>query len=164
MKQRPPVEISSRPFLVFASALCLGLALLAAGCGSLSGPGSASFASVTIQGHSPEEIAAATVRVFGADGYSGGKAGTTDLVFEKEASRATTLSRDGLVAAQAGARTLNRVRVQIVSLSDGSHRLQCQAYMVSDAGDSFFENEARLANARRGPYQSLLNKVAKELK
>jgi hypothetical protein len=57
-----------------------------------------------------------------------------------------------------------RVKVDIVSLSGDSQRLQCQAYIVRNAGDSFFEDEQRLANIRSGPYQSLLNKVAKQLK
>jgi hypothetical protein len=36
--------------------------------------------------------------------------------------------------------------------------------MVRNPGDSFFEDEHALVNARRGPYQRLLNKVAKQLK
>jgi hypothetical protein len=64
----------------------------------------------------------------------------------------------------AGARTLVRVRAEVVALEPGSHRLQCQAYMVSGAGDSFFEDEHRLANLRSGPYRRLLEEVAKRLK
>ena len=63
-----------------------------------------------------------------------------------------------------GAVTIIRVRVSLVDLGSGKHRLQCQASMVSGAGDSFFENEARLANFRSGPYQDLLDEVAKRLK
>ena len=36
--------------------------------------------------------------------------------------------------------------------------------MVSNAGDSFFEDEHRLANFRSRPYQDLLDEVAKRLK
>ena len=54
---------------------CLWLLLTATGCRSLSGPASASFASVTIQDHSPDEIVGATAKVFGADGYMGDRAG-----------------------------------------------------------------------------------------
>ncbi len=157
-------RLTLTPIVRISGWACLALALMGMGCHSLSGPGSASFASVTIQKHSVEEIAAATAQVFGADGYQGGKSGQGQMVFQKEASRATTMSRDGLVAAQSGARTMNRVRVEIVPLADGAYRLQCQAYMVTGAGDSFFEDEVPLANIRSGPYQSLLNKVAKQLK
>ena len=88
-----------------ASSLCLCLLLSAMGCGSFGGPASGSFASVTIQNHSLEEIAGATAKVFGEDGYMGGPGGAGQLVFQKEASRATTLSREGLIATQSGART-----------------------------------------------------------
>jgi hypothetical protein len=140
------------------------LLVAATGCRSLSKPGSASFASVTIRNHSSQEIAAATAKVFGEDGYAGGLSNTGQLVFQKEASRATTLSREGIFATQQGSQTANRVRAEIVPLADGSHRLQCQAYVVRGAGDAFFEDEVRLSNMRSGPYQSLLNKVAKLLK
>ena len=52
---------------------------------------------------------------------------------------------------------------ELVDLGGGSYRLQCQAYMVSGAGDSFFENEFAKTHIRSGPYRSLLSKVAKEL-
>ena len=152
---------SSRLFLLL---LGLALALPAFGCRSVSGPGSASFASVTISNHTVADIATTTAQVFAEEGYIAHGTGEHVLVFDKEAARATTISRDGLVAAQSGARTLHRVRVHIVALGDGTHRLQCEAFLVSGAGDSFFEEEHRLSNARRGPYQSLLDRVAKQLK
>jgi hypothetical protein len=144
--------------------MSLVLALAVTGCRSVGGPASASFASVTIPNRSAGEIATATAQVFGADGYRGGMRGSGQMVFEKEASRATTLSREGLVATQSGARTVNRVRVEIVPLSGGSScRLECQAYIVRDAGD-LLEDEVRLTSLRSAPYQSLLNKVKKQLK
>jgi hypothetical protein len=150
--------------LLYAAVTCVWLVLLGAGCSSVGGPASASFASVTIENHSAEEIAGTTAQVFGADGYTGGLRGPGKMVFEREASRATTLSREGLYATQQGARTVNRVKVEIVSLSGGSaYRLQCQAYVVRDAG-ALLEDEVRLTNLRSGPYQSLLNKVKKQLK
>ena len=145
--------------------ITLGLLLTGVGCGSLGGPASASFASVTIQNHSLEEIVGATTKVFSADGYIGGMSGPGKMVFQKEASRATTMSREGLVATHYGARTVDRVRVEIDSMGGGtSYRLQCQAYVVRNAGDSMLEDEVRLTNLRGAPYQSLLNKVKKQLK
>ena len=144
--------------------LSLLCGLFSTGCSSLGKPASASFASVTISGNSAGEIGDATVAVFREEGYGAFATGTDQLVFEKEGTRANTLSRDGLIALQAGARTIVRVRAELVDLGGGSHRLQCQAFMVSGAGDSFFEEEHRLANVRRRPYQNLLNKVARRLK
>ena len=150
---------------LFAAMISLGLLLAGVGCGSLGGPASASFASVTIQNRSLEEIVGATTKVFGAEGYTGGMSGPGKMVFQKVASRATTMSREGLVATHYGARTVDRVRVEIDSLGGGtSYRLQCQAYVVRNAGDSMLEDEVRLTNLRGAPYQSLLNKVKKQLK
>lgn len=154
----------SRPLSAcFAIFLGLGFLLMGVGCRSLSEPASASFASVTIEDHSEAEIAAALMQVFEADGFSGLRTGQSQLTFDREASRATTLSREGLVNTQAGARTINRVVVDIVRLS-AAYRVQCQAYMVTGGSDSFFQDEVPLAHFRSGPYQSLLNKVKKQLK
>ena len=144
-------------------ALSLVCGLLSAGCRSMSQPASASFASVTIKGKTAEQILGATMVLFGENGYQAA-ASSQGLIFQKEGTRGNTIARDGLVATQAGARTLVRVRADVVDVGGGSHRLQCQAYMVSGAGDVFFEEEHRLANFRRGPYQKLLNEVARRLK
>ena len=157
--------MSCRIISIFVKSLSsLLLALTLTGCGTLTGPGSASFASVTIHNHSDVEIRAVTTQVFHEDGYAGGSTSQAQMVFQKEASRLATISRDGLVAAQSGARTMERVRVELVELGGSSYRLQCQAFMVSDAGDSFFEDEVRKTNLRSGPYRLLLNKVAGKLK
>jgi hypothetical protein len=140
------------------------LALAFAGCGSLSGPGSASFASVTIHNHSADDIVNTTANVFAADGYRGAMGGSGQMVFEKEASRATTISREGLVASSSGAQTINRLKVELVPLSGGAYRLQCKAFMVTGGSDPFFQDEVPVTNIRSGPYQSLLNKVVKQLK
>jgi len=147
----------------FPKALWLLFALFMAACHSVSGPGSASFASVTIQNHSAAEIAAVAAQVFGADGYRGGMIGPGQLVFEKEASRLTTFAREGIVNTTSGAQTINRVRAEIVPLSGGSFRLQCNAYMVTGGSDPFFQEEDPIAHIRSAPYQSLLNKVASQL-
>jgi hypothetical protein len=162
MKQLVSPMLSSSPFRV-VSALMLSLGLVATGCSSFSGSGSGSFASVTIQNHTMEEIGTATAQVFGKDGYRGGMGGGS-MVFEKEASRATSFSREGIVNASYGAQTINRVRVEIIPLSDGSFRLQCKAFMVTGGSDPFFQDEVPVMNFRSGPFQKLLNKVAKQLK
>ena len=144
--------------------LVLVCAILIPGCGSLGQPASASFASVVIANRSVEQIQQTTAAVFQENGYRGRRSPDGMLVFEKEGSRADTIARDGLVAAQSGAVTLVRVKTEVVELGSGSRRLQGQAYMVTGAGDSFFEDEVRLTNFRSGPYQKLLNEVAKRLK
>jgi hypothetical protein len=158
--QRRPNIIPRLPAI--AAVLSVLLALGGAGCGATK-PGSASFASVVIRGSAPGDIQKATIEVFQEDGYATGSMGN-QLVFQKEASRMTSMAYEGLIATHEGTLTLVRVKVDLVNLGSGAYRLQCQAYVVKGAGDSFFEEEQRLANVRSGPYQSLLDKVAKRLK
>jgi hypothetical protein len=54
--------------------------------------------------------------------------------------------------------------VELVDLGGTSHRPQCQAFIVKSAGDSFFEEEHRIANFRSGPCQKRLDEVARTLK
>jgi len=152
--------IAHRVALKFVVAALFVLSV--AGC-HLGQPNSASFASVIIENRSEAEIATATTRVFGADGWRGGPSTSDRMVFEKEASRGTSMSRSGIYATQQGASSIYRVKVKTVQLAGGAHRLQCEAFVVSDPGDSFWEDEVRLTNMRSGPYQALLDKVAAQL-
>jgi len=149
---------------MFTSAWGLALALSSTSCTTTGEPNSASFASVTIQNRSPEEIIQATAQVFGADGWRGGMSGPGQMIFEKEASRGTTLAREGVVGTFYGAQTMNRVRAEIISLAGEGYRLQCKAYLITGGSDPFFQEEKPLTNIRSAPYQSLLNKVAEKLK
>lgn len=159
---------SPKPFCLprahWAGLMGVILAMSVTGCRSLTEPGSARFASVEIKNQSPERIAAATAQVFAADGYRGGLTGSGQMIFEKEASKATSYSREGLAGAYYGARTINRVRAEIVPLAADTYRLQCESFMVTGGSDPFFQDEVPMTAIRRRPYQSLLNKVAKQLK
>jgi hypothetical protein len=147
----------------FALAILLLGLLLMVGCQS-GKPASASFASVTIPGKTPQEICNAAATVFQENGYQVASLNPSAMVFQKEASRMKSMAYNGVVNTHYGAVTLERVKAELVDLGAGSFRLQCQASIVRGAGDSFFEDESRLSNLRSGPYQSLLNKVAKRLK
>ena len=149
---------------LFLAGLVILLAGTGPGCRSLSGPASASFASVVIRGHTPDEIRDALAVVFREEGYLGFQTSPGQWVFEREGSQLNTIARGGLLAAQAGDSTYVRVRTELVDLGGGSYRLQGAAYMVSHKGDSFFEEEVRLANFRRRPYQKLLDDVEERLK
>lgn len=143
--------------------LLLVCALSFNGCSSWNAPASASFASVTITGRTAEQICDTMTAVFCENGYAGPSVDARYWVFTKEASRLQTISRDGLIAAQDGQSTLVRVKVELVELGPGMSRLQCQTYMVTDAGQRL-EEEVRLLNIRSRPYQKLLNEVKQRLK
>lgn len=163
MKPNPSIRSSKLQFTLLVPALAALFALAVAGCGATK-PGSASFASVVIKGHSPQEIARVTAQVFQEDGWVGGSMKGHPMVFQKEGSRMTDLAYGGVADTYYGAKTVVRVKMDLVTLGEDSHRLQCQAFIVKDPGDPFFSQEQRLANVRSGHYQSLLNKVAKQLK
>ena len=144
-----------------ALALFALLATLAAtGCKSSSG-GAAGFASVLIPDRSEAEIRQMAVTVFIGNGYESLLPPGGGLVFEKHGSRANDIAYGGWIDDRT-ARV--RVKAEIELQPDGSRRLQCQAYMVAHAGDSFFEEEHKLAHYKSGPYQKLLDETARRLK
>ncbi len=148
---------------VFAWTLMVCSAILANGC-KIGQPDSASFASVTIKGKTTEDICKATAAVFQEDGYRVGPLDPSNMIFQKEGSRGQSLAYGGVVDTYYGASTATRVRASVVDLGAGAHRLQCKAYIVRNANDSFFAEETPMTNIRSGPYQRLLNKVASRLK
>jgi hypothetical protein len=163
MTQNPP-RIALRDSIPVLALAALALFMLAAtGCGTISGSNPADFAAVTIEGHSREEIAATAIQVFTAEGYVGGRKDSGQLVFDRDASKATTVAREGVTSTFYGATVLNRVKTDIVGLGGNRFLLQCKAYVVTGGGDTFFQDETPLANIRRKPYKALLNKVKAQL-
>ena len=138
-------------------------AILLNGC-RIGQPSSASFASVVIAGKTPEQICQTTGAVFQEDGYMVGLLDPSSMIFQKEGSRGQSLAYGGIVDTHYGSTTAVRVRASLVDLGAGTYRLQCKAFMVRNANDSFMQDESPLANIRSGPYQDLLDKVAKRLK
>ena len=147
---------------IFATATVLAvLGISSIGCRSVTQPEGASFASVVIKGRMGAETRAATVAVFQEDGYTPLGVGMTEFVFQKEGSKMNKVAYGNWVG---GPAVYVRVKVQLVVVSPGVDRLQCKAYMVRNQGDSFFEEDIKLSNVHRRPYQDLLNQVAKRLK
>lgn len=143
-----------------------GLMLVAAlflngGCRGMNKPASASFASVEIKHKTVDQIQEACVAVFKEDGYSVASSAPNNMIFEREGSRMNQLAYGGLIEDRG---VWVRAVAEIVSLSADTHRLQCKAYIVRHYGDSFFEEQTRLSNLRRGPYQRLLRQVVKRLR
>jgi hypothetical protein len=126
---------------IIATLIGVFLLLAGPGCRTFSESGDASFASVNIQNHTQEEIAQAAAKVFAADGYVGRVGGPGELIFEKAASRGTSLAREGLVSGYYGAQTIVRVKATVVPMLEGGFKLQCRAYMVSGGSDPFFQDE-----------------------
>ena len=140
--------------------LVAGLAILGGvffpGC-STGKPASASFASVVIPNQSIEAIQATTKLVFEEAGYRAVRAPGGTTVFEMEGSRGDQILYGGLGGAAYGASVTMRVKTEIIDLvGQDARRLQCQAFVVRNAGGGLFEDAQRLANFRGKPYQKLL--------
>lgn len=146
-------------WMYFRGVLLVPLFVLC-GCASMSKPMSASFASVDIEGATEAKIREKTLEVFRADGWQvlGGTEG--EMVFEREGSKWDHVAYGSNINNEP---VLNRVRASIVPLSSGSSRLQCQAFIVRDAGGMGMEDEIRLYAPRAKPYKQLLRKVAAAL-
>ena len=136
-----------------------GIGLL--GCKSLNQSASASFASVRIEGHTAQQICAASVVVFQQGGYTVADGLRSEMVFEKEGSRWDQIAYGSWVNP---APVWIRVKVSMIPLSDDAFRLQCQAYKVRNKGDPLVEDQVRIGNSHSKPYQALLDEVLGQLK
>jgi hypothetical protein len=132
-----------------------------AGCSSMSKPASASFASVRIRGHTAEQIRATTALVFEQDGFSAVRVQRGEMIFEKEGSKWDSIAYGSWVD---NTPVWVRVKLSVVPLAEADYRLQCQAYKVRNKGDPLIEDEVRVGNAHKKPYQALLDKVLGQLK
>ena len=133
--------------LLFCGAFLFG----ATGC-RLNKPGSASFASVDISGHSPQQIQEAAGNVFREDGYSAFLGANGEMIFQKEGTRANNIGQNGMVGTYYGEQTLVRFVAQLVQIGSDSWRLQGQAYFVRNPGEF---HDGRFASAYQRPPHAL---------
>ena len=156
-----PLGCSRRPGALtlkwFACALCL-LGFGGVGCRS-AGPSSAKpFASVEIKGNTPGQIHDVAVEVFREHGYKLAKPGLTRLVFERQGSTMDNLAYGNWIG---DTPVWVRVKASIVPVAEAVFRLQCEAFLVRDAGSPIIEEEIKISHLRSGPYQKILDEVAR---
>jgi hypothetical protein len=144
------------PQILMASLLVALAGAGVSGCKSVDQPGSESFASVRIQGHTAGQIRAATAVVFQQDGYATVDVRRPEMVFEKPGSEWDRITHGSWIDE---APMVIRVRVSVAPVSEGAFEIRCQAYWVQHKGDAVFEKEVRLKKNRSEPYQALLNEV-----
>ena len=151
-----------RPFTIgscrLLSHILLAFCLVAAsGCRSTDNSGSAGFASVMISGNTPGQIRNGTVEVFRADGYKVARSDPDRMIFEKEGSGMNNFAYGNWIGDSA---VWVRVKASVMTAGEMTFRLQCRAYVVRDIGGST-EEEIILPGYRKGPYQKLLEEVAR---
>lgn len=113
--------------MVTAIGVCVSLG----GCGTLSKPAGARFASVEIEQHTQQEIEAATIKVFEHAGYLSMRE-EDELVFESDGKEWMQLAYGSNLDSDAP--IMERVIAQVVKLNDGVFRLQCNVYVVPPRG------------------------------
>lgn len=134
------------------------LSLLICSCSTTSG-GSKQFAAVTLKGYEPDKIRLTVYSVFTEKGYKeSSRPGS--WFFERGTSAMGQLLHGGWFDNEG---VVERAKLRLIPLSTGVYRLECEAVMVRDAGDSFFEEEARMTRLKSGPYKKLLAEVEKRL-
>lgn len=137
---------------------CLGLC--ATGCKTFKDTSSNTniLPSVTINNRTMDEIAATTIAVFQNHGFKGGRTGPVQFVFEQAGSR-----KDQLLYGEWLGNDVSWRAAVSMEAQGNAVRLVCQATIVKDSGDSFFE-ESRQVKAQKKAFQKLLNEIEKQLK
>lgn len=129
--------------------------VLAGGCQSTHPD---AFAAVLIQGNTPGQISAVAAGVFREGGYVVKRAGMNSLVCEKKGSTMNDISYGNWT----GNPVWVRVRTSISPVSEGVFQLECKAWLLRDRGETT-EEEIKISSYRSGPYQKLLEEVARRL-
>ena len=140
--------------------LLISLGLLTAGCKSPESSQHHRLASVTIKGGTREQIETAIRSVFEKHGYElSTKRNAGALIFEKKGT-----FMNGLVYGDwYSGGVWERVNVYYGEPEPGRTVVECDAYMVQEPEDPFFQSERKTYKTRRHIYQKLLEEVAKEL-
>lgn len=138
----------------------LFLAPLLAGCKSTPKTPSNRLASVIVKERSREEIDGAIRAVFEKHGYDlARRRDQNALVFEKKG----TFMNGFMYGDWYSGGVWERVKVYRGALESGKILIDCDAYMVQEPEDPFFQTEKKSYKSRRHIYQNLLNEVADAL-
>ena len=143
---------------IIAATLAVGVAL-ATGCQSGRQAGTASHASVKIDGRPLTEIRQTTSVVFREGGYTLAANTPQQMVFERLGSRRDVVKWGGWT--EGG--VVMRIKVDIIETAGGACLLQANAYAVQNSDDPFFRTESRNVLLNRAPYQKLLNEVRRRV-
>jgi len=142
-------------FVVMAS-----LVLVVAGCKSTPESPSQRLASIIVKNKSPEEIETAVRAVFEKHDYElSPRHDEPIMIFEKKG----TFMNGLLYGDWYSGGVWDRVKVYYNQLEPGRTLVDCDAYMVQEHDDPFFQSERKPYKTRRHLYQKLLDEVAKEL-
>ncbi len=136
------------------------LALAICGCQTYSGPPEKNLAVVTINSRSLAAVQTAVTNVFCAHGFTGNRSGDNSFNFTRPAGGLDKMIYGSVVFTDTVTR---KVTVTTQTAADGSIAVSCQAWLDAGEDDPVFEGDHQLTPLKKGPYQSLLNEVKKQL-
>ncbi len=132
------------------------------GCHSTAGRPAADMVTVVIQGKSEEQIRQTALEVFTKAHYQPSTGALREQVFERKAGALSNVLYGGLPGEDPS--VWERVRLTFLPKEDGSYVVGLNAFLVSDKGENFFENETRRSSLRRHSYRKLLQAIQDKLK
>jgi hypothetical protein len=152
--------IRFRRFAFVHMVMALSLASVLTGCKSPPKTPSNRLASVVIKNRTPDEIEAATRTIFEKYGYelSTRREGGA-MMFERQGTFMNGLFYGDWYSGG----VWERVKVYHIDMEPGATLLDCDAYMVQEHDDPFFQSERKPYKSRRHVYQKILEEVVKEL-
>lgn len=155
------LKCSSQRFAGLYFFLALFVALISCGCKSTPATPSNRLASVIIKDRTPSEIESAIRAVFEKHDFDPVPRKTGGvMVFEKKGT-----FMNGLVYGDwYSGGVWDRVNVYLGEIGPGSFLVDCDAFMVQEHDDPFFQSERKPYKTRRHLYQKLLDEVAGQLK
>ena len=145
------------------SAFVILAAIFSSGCRSTDKPESAGFAAVVISNQSVDRIKQAAMTVFQQNGYQPVTLPDGTLVFEREATEREQRQYAGFAGAHEGEKVVMRVRMNIAVKNPAAYWVSCKAYAVCNPGQGVFENITPLFNFQSGPYQKLMDQIARQV-
>jgi len=136
------------------------VAALLSGCATAPpATGSQRLASVVIEGAAADKIKESVLTVFKRESFALARPAEDKLVFERPGTFLNGLAYGDWY----GGGVYERVEVFQKELEPGRTLLDCNAFMVQEPEDPFFEKVRPVSKSRRGRYQKLLEAAAAAL-
>ncbi len=141
------------------------VSFLLTGCHTTNNPAAAeasadATAAVQIRGNTPGQISQVATEVFENHGYTRPSKQSGALVFEKPGSKLSNLAYGNWMG---DSPIWIRVKLSIVPTGEQQYSLLCTAYHIRDRGSST-EEQMKVNRVSSGPYQKILDEIAKRFR
>jgi hypothetical protein len=146
---------------IFLAAVLVGLlGLCVTGCQSFNDLPPGNLASVIITNQPMANIANATAAVFATHGFSGGQTGAGQFTYTRLGSRTDNLAYGSYMFDE-----MVTIKVVVVTkqLTPDSILVGCNAWLVEAENDPVFEDDHKVRQLRKWPYEQLLKDIQTQL-